>query len=88
MGEQLAPSVPIGAKVRFRRLSSHWTEGVLTRGPAKDGSLTIFDAKGRMRAIAPDCIEVATRGPRGGSVWTPLPDITDPAAVITVAQED
>lgn len=38
---------------------------------APDGSITC-SAGGKIRAVLPERIEVQTRGPRGGLVWTPL----------------
>lgn len=62
----------VGDQVRFRqRDGQDWTNGVV-RGDYKDGSITIFDADGKMRAIMPDKIQVKFRGPRGGTTWKDL----------------
>ncbi len=59
-------------RVRFRRdPAARWTEGEATSVEA-DGSLGLRDTRGRRRSIPLEAIEVLTRGPRGGRVWTPL----------------
>jgi hypothetical protein len=64
-----------GAQIRFRREpGERWLPGKVM-GREADGSVDLRDARGRSRAIPVDQIEVAERGPRGGRVWTPLPDI-------------
>ena len=61
-----------GAVVRFRRRDTErWKEATVTRREA-DGSLGICDAKGAMRALPLDAVEVRERGPRGGVMWVPL----------------
>lgn len=61
-----------GAAVRFRRRDTErWKEGSVTRREA-DGSLGVCDAKGAMRALPLEAVEVRERGPRGGVNWVPL----------------
>jgi hypothetical protein len=63
-----------GDRVRFRRRDGeHWKDGTVVRREA-DGSLGVRDAKGALRALPLDLVEVRTTGPRGGVVWEPLPD--------------
>lgn len=64
-----------GAEVRFRRSGGeHWLAArVLAR--EADGSVGLRDARGRLRAIPIERIEVSERGPRGGRVWTPLAEV-------------
>lgn len=64
-----------GAAVRFRRSpGERWLPGKVM-GREADGSVDLRDAKGRSRSIPVAQIEVAEVGPRGGRVWTPLPEI-------------
>lgn len=44
-----------------------------------DGSLGLYDTRGRRRSIPFADIEVLTEGPRGGRVWRPLPDVVGDA---------
>jgi hypothetical protein len=61
-----------GAAVRFRKTGGgNYIEATVLPDVGKDGSLTLF-AKGKTRAIMPEAVEVADRGPRGGKVWRPL----------------
>jgi hypothetical protein len=63
-----------GDAVRFRRRDTErWKDGTVTRRET-DGSLGVCDAKGAMRALPLDTVEVRDRGPRGGVVWVPLTD--------------
>ncbi len=63
-----------GDRVRFRRRDGErWKEGMVARRES-DGSLGVRDAKGALRALPLDLVEVRTRGPRGGVVWEPLPE--------------
>ena len=63
-----------GDRVRFRRRETErWKEAVVV-SRERDGGVGLRDAKGAARAIAIDKIEVHTRGPRGGTVWEPLPE--------------
>lgn len=62
----------VGDRVRFRSVGGGtWREGRVA-GRAADGSITVIDAKGAARALRPDRLEVAGRGPRGGRVWEPV----------------
>lgn len=64
-----------GDRVRFRREpNDRWQEGKVI-GRERDGSIDLRDARGRSRAIPIDRIEVEERGPRGGTVWTPLAEV-------------
>lgn len=61
--------------VRFRReAGGRWIEGTAMALDA-DGSLGLCDKRGRRRSIPIDHVEVASRGPRGGRIWVPLPEI-------------
>lgn len=63
-----------GALVRFRRRDTErWKEGTVTRVES-DGSLGVCDARGAMRSLPFDAVEVRESGPRGGVVWIPLTD--------------
>jgi hypothetical protein len=63
-----------GDRVRFRRRDGErWKDGVVARREA-DGSLGVRDAKGALRALPLDLVEVRRTGPRGGVVWEPVPD--------------
>ena len=65
----------VGARVRFRRsASTRWQEAVVERRE-RDGSVGLRDGRGAARAIPVDGIEVRGRGPRGGVVWEPLPEV-------------
>lgn len=67
-----------GQKVRFRRASSgrKWNVGTVA-GLDSDGSLGLYDARGRRRSILHDDIEVQTEGPRGGRIWRPLCEVAN-----------
>ena len=66
-----------GAEIRFRRQDGErWMPGKVM-GREADGSIDLRDGRGRSRAIPVHLIEVAERGPRGGRIWTPLPDIVE-----------
>ncbi len=61
-----------GSEVRFRRREGeHWKPATVVRREA-DGSLGVRDAKGALRALPLELVEVRARGPRGGVVWEPL----------------
>jgi len=63
-----------GAKVRFRRRDTErWKDAVVVRRE-RDGSLGLRDARGAARAIECGRVEVQVSGPRGGSVWMPVPE--------------
>jgi hypothetical protein len=63
-----------GDRVRFRRRGgTHWKDAKVVRREA-DGSLGVRDAKGSLRALPLQLVEVRTTGPRGGVVWEPLPE--------------
>jgi len=63
-----------GEAVRFRRRESQrWQAGAVVRREG-DGSLGIRDAKGALRALPLDAVEVRDKGPRGGVVWEPITD--------------
>ena len=71
----MAMGLKPGAAVRFRRRdTTHWLNGKVV-GVEKDGSMSIVDAKGAARAIPVDLVEVKSAGPRGGTVWQPLPEL-------------
>ena len=62
----------VGDVVRFRRRDTErWKEGTVVRREA-DGSLGVRDAKGALRALPLDLLEVRTTGPRGGVLWEPI----------------
>ena len=61
-----------GDRVRFRRRDGErWKEAVVSRREA-DGSVSVRDARGSLRALPLDAIEIRFLGPRGGIVWEPL----------------
>lgn len=63
-----------GDPVRYRRGDTgRWRDAKVVRREA-DGSLGVRDAKGALRALRLDQVEVRTTGPRGGVVWEPLPE--------------
>lgn len=63
-----------GDRIRFRRRDGErWKDGTVARREA-DGSLGVRDSKGALRALPLDLVEVRTVGPRGGTVWEPLPE--------------
>lgn len=63
-----------GDSVRFRRRpTERWRHAVVV-ARERDGSVGLRDEDGAARAIPIDRIEVRTRGPRGGTGWTPLPE--------------
>lgn len=59
----------VGDKVRFRRRDTERWKNATVVGRESDGSLGLCDAKGAIRALPLEAIEVWTRGPRGGVVW-------------------
>ena len=63
-----------GDRVRFRRRSGSWAEGVAVR-MEKDGSVGVRDHRGAARAIRIEALEVRTTGPRGAPRWEPLADV-------------
>jgi hypothetical protein len=64
-----------GARVRFRRRDGErWKDGTVVRRE-NDGSLGVRDAKGALRALPLELVEVRGTGPRGGVVWEPLPEL-------------
>lgn len=65
-----------GDRVRFRRGSGNWQEGVVERRE-RDGSVGLRDGKGAARAIPVERLEVRTTGPRGGHLWEPVADRAD-----------
>jgi hypothetical protein len=61
-----------GERVRWRdRTRSRWREGWVV-GRERDGSVGVRDGRGASRALRPERLEVATRGPRGGATWEPV----------------
>lgn len=63
-----------GDRVRFRRRDSErWKEATVARREA-DGSLSLRDGRGGLRAIPIDAVEVRVVGPRGGVTWESLTD--------------
>ncbi len=64
--------VSVGDAVRFRRRDTErWKEATVAKREA-DGSISVRDARGGLRALPIESIEVRTVGPRGGIVWEPL----------------
>ncbi len=49
-----------------------WTKGRVL-GSNKDGSLTIVDQYGKMRAIMPEHCQLKQTGPKGGIIWSEFP---------------
>ena len=71
----VALGLAAGARVRFRRRDGErWKDATVVRRE-NDGSLGVRDAKGSLRALRLELIEVRRTGPRGGIVWEPLPDL-------------
>lgn len=63
-----------GDSVRFRRSDEkRWKPATVERVES-DGSLGLRDGKGAARAIPAELVEVRATGPRGGTVWEPLPE--------------
>jgi len=61
-----------GEPVRFRRgARGRWHLGRIER-IERDGSIGLHDDKGAARALRPELVEVAARGPKGASIWEPL----------------
>jgi hypothetical protein len=61
-----------GEAVRWRSAEgARWQTG-LVRRRERDGSIGITDARGALRSLAVDRLEVRCCGPRGGSAWEPL----------------
>jgi hypothetical protein len=64
--------VNVGDVVRFRRRDTErWKEATVAKREA-DGSISVRDSRGGLRALPIDSIEVRTVGPRGGIIWEPL----------------
>jgi hypothetical protein len=63
-----------GDRVRWRdRSRARWREGRVV-GRERDGSVGVRDGRGASRALRPERLEVASRGPRGGATWEPVPE--------------
>ena len=63
-----------GDVVRFRRRpGERWKAATVARRE-RDGSLGVRDAKGALRALPLEAVEVRTTGPRGAVTWEPLPE--------------
>ena len=68
----LAVGLRPGDRVRFRRAAGGtWQEATVVPRE-RDGSVGVRDAKGSLRAIAVERLEVRGAGPRGGQVWEPV----------------
>lgn len=64
--------VAIGDPVRFRRRDTErWKDATVSKREA-DGSISVRDSRGGLRALPIESIEVRTVGPRGGILWEPL----------------
>ena len=64
--------VSTGDRVRFRRRDTErWKEATVARRES-DGSLSVRDSRGGLRALPIEAVEVRTVGPRGGILWEPL----------------
>jgi hypothetical protein len=64
----------VGDRVRWRdRSRARWREGRVV-GRERDGSVGVRDERGASRALHPERLEVASRGPRGGATWEPVPE--------------
>lgn len=64
--------VTLGDPVRFRRRDTErWKEGTVSKREA-DGSISVRDSRGGLRALPIESVEVRTVGPRGGILWEPL----------------
>jgi hypothetical protein len=79
VGEQPVPDLralglAAGDRVRWReRAGGRWREGRVT-GRERDGSVSVRDGRGASRALRPERLEVRTAGPRGGTLWEPVPE--------------
>ncbi|MGI8662445.1 MAG: hypothetical protein ACR2LQ_04430 [Acidimicrobiales bacterium] len=72
MSDLASLGLRVGARVRWRRgAGGRWNEGRVERVEA-DGSVGVRDGKGASRALVIERIEVASSGPRGGSMWESL----------------
>jgi hypothetical protein len=64
----------VGEAVRFRRRDGErWKDATVVRRES-DGSLGVRDTKGALRALPLDRVEARTVGPRGATVWEPVPE--------------
>lgn len=61
-----------GETVRWRALEgSRWQTGRVARRE-RDGSVGVTDARGSLRSLPVERLEVRCAGPRGGPGWEPL----------------
>lgn len=62
----------VGEAVRWQAAhSQRWHPATVT-GRGADGSVALHDRRGGARNVPVERVEVARRGPRGGSGWEPL----------------
>jgi len=61
----------VGDRVRFRRGAQRWHEATVA-ARARDGSVSLHDAKGASRAITAERLEVRVPGRRGALTWEPV----------------
>jgi hypothetical protein len=63
-----------GETVRWRSgAGSRWHTGRVARRE-RDGSVGVTDARGSLRSLSVDRLQVRCAGPRGGPGWEPLAD--------------
>lgn len=63
-----------GEAVRWRAAGGgRWQNGRVARRE-RDGSVSVTDARGSLRSLPVDRLDVRCAGPRGGSGWEPLQD--------------
>jgi len=63
-----------GETVRWRAAAGgRWQTGRVARRE-RDGSVGVTDARGSLRSLAVERLEVRCAGPRGGAAWEPLRD--------------
>lgn len=61
-----------GETVRWRSTGgARWRMGKVARRE-RDGSIGVTDARGALRSLAVERLEVRCSGPRGGTAWEPL----------------
>lgn len=61
-----------GEVVRWQSAAgARWRTGRVARRE-RDGSIGVTDARGALRSLPVDRLEVQCEGPRGGAAWEPL----------------
>jgi hypothetical protein len=66
-----AVGLRVGESARWRRRDNErWSTGRIAAVEA-DGSIRVIDAKGAMRSLPVDQVEVTKKGQRGAAKWEP-----------------